>query len=688
MSHLLTIKPAFLSALLGLPAKAVAQVTQKLDGLVKDPSPDGHSKKHLSHLPGKLHRLRSGDYRVIYTYDERYVSVLALRRREKDTYDEAPECENLGGLDSVAAEATPAPHVWAKPSKPVHESKPLPVPITEELLSALRVPAHLFKRLLAVRTEDELLDCPDVPDEVKLRVDQAVFETPLKLVLEQPDLVVPAASDLVRFREGDLLGFLLKLDPEQEAFVRKNLSGTGPSLLKGGPGTGKSTVAIYRVRELVRTLPRIPAEPRILFTTYTNALVAFTKQLLEQLLGDQAALVDVRTADSLVRAIVGGECDGEILGGNEATAAVAEAASRATFAGNALALEAQRQAVRRLSPDYLREEICRVIEGRALRSLEEYLAAPRPGRLVPFSSNQRKAVWAVRERLNETLLAGRRWTWERLRRRALEKVEAKPDRWLYDAVVVDEAQDLDPVVLRLLTTVCAQPSRLFVTADANQSIYGSGFSWKDVHESLRFQGGRTGTIRTNHRSTREIAEAARAYLRDGVLEEVEETTRYEHSGALPAVREVRTPEDEAKLLARFVREATRAERLPTSSAAVLVPSEKSGKSLAEALSTAGIPAEFMPGTKLDLRKPVVKVVTLKSAKGLEFPVVALAGFTGPHGDSHLRGAGDEGEEVRRRERRTYFVGMTRAMRALLVIRPEKTSNPLLGGFAGEHWNLG
>ena len=81
----------------------------------------------------------------------------------------------------------------------------------------------------------------------------------------------------------------------------------------------------------------------------------------------------------------------------------------------------------------------------------------------------------------------------------------------YDAVVIDEAQDLDPSALRLLVRLCDKPNRIFITADANQSIYGSGFNWSDVHEHLRLQG-RTSILRVNYRSTREIGEAAQSYL--------------------------------------------------------------------------------------------------------------------------------------------------------------------------------
>jgi superfamily I DNA/RNA helicase len=74
---------------------------------------------------------------------------------------------------------------------------------------------------------------------------------------------------LLRFTEGELLGFLLKLNPEQEKFVTWALNASGPTLLKGGPGTGKSTVALYRVRALIETLKKSGvSQPKILFTTY------------------------------------------------------------------------------------------------------------------------------------------------------------------------------------------------------------------------------------------------------------------------------------------------------------------------------------------------------------------------------------------------------------------------------------
>ena len=94
---------------------------------------------------------------------------------------------------------------------------------------------------------------------------------------------------------------------------------------------------------------------------------------------------------------------------------------------------------------------------------------------------------------------------------------------------MDEAQDLDPPLLRLLLQLCKSPSRFFITAHANQSIYGSGFNWSDVHEALKFSG-RTSVLRANYRSTREIGEAAQSYLSTGILDDEPIEYKYMQNG--------------------------------------------------------------------------------------------------------------------------------------------------------------
>ena len=96
----------------------------------------------------------------------------------------------------------------------------------------------------------------------------------------------------------------------------------------------------------------------------------------------------------------------------------------------------------------------------------------------------------------------------------------------------------------------------------------------------------------------------------------------------------------------------------------------------------------MASKKLDLKRQGVKFITLKAAKGLEFPIVAIAGFLDTTYPSIAKGTPVAVSiEILHKERRILYVGITRAMRALLVVVPAENYSPLLQDFALQQWNL-
>lgn len=687
MSFTLSFREGFLSELLALPAKEQAQVNNKLQALLQDPRPDGVTKKQLKYLDRKVSRLRSGDFRVFYTYDDRYVSLLKVVRRTESTYDEDVDADFFGGPPESQPQNASAAGSYVQRPPRESTSRLLSRALDAEFLNQLQVPREHHNRLAAVSDEDALLSLQGVPDEILLRVHQASFERPPETVLREKELVATTVDDLFRYRDGDFLAFLLRLSAEQEKYVSWALEGSGPTLVKGGPGTGKSTVALYRVRAMLESLKKAgePA-PRVLFTTYTNALVTFSEHLLRSLLGQDARFVDVKTADSIALSIVASRMGSpRIATQQELRQAIQKAMAAVRPEGSSLQKRASVDILSKLGVDYLLEEIGSIIEARRLTTFEAYRDARRQGRRVALSESQRMLVWTLRDAFNQELKRVAKTTFHQVRAYAAQLVEQGHGPPKYDAVIVDEAQDLDPSVLWILASLAKSPNRVFLTADADQSIYGSGFRWTDVHDQLKFKG-RTGVLRANFRSTREVGEAARAYIGEGTLEEEPAPTEYVHSGPLPVVRHVSTRAGQADLLVRFFRDAARELRLPIWAGAVLAPTEKAGELIAAELSASGIPARFMSGRELDLGAQAVKVITLRSAKGLEFPSVALAGFEDPY-PFVRRDAGEE-EKIERtiQERRTLFVGMTRAMRALLLCVPETTSSSLLAGFSNELWN--
>ncbi|MER3403854.1 MAG: DNA helicase UvrD [Chloroflexota bacterium] len=698
----------FLQQLQGLPPKDVSLVLTKVGMLSQDPRPDGKIKKCLRSSKKGVCRIRAGDYRILYTFERDWVYLLAVDHRKvvfkKPVDGLVPDgppvppltADKVADLETLAIESdeeeekeeefVPLGAALAPDAPQQQTNNDLPRTLDETFLRDLHVPDDHIPALVACRTLDDLIRAP-VPEPIRNLVFDNLVKPDYDQVAEGPQLVVESLDDLRRHAAGELVTFLLKLDPEQERFVRWQL-GEGPALLKGGPGTGKTVIALYRVREVLRQArQKGQPRPRILVTTYTNALVNAAQEMLKTLLGAaDAELVEVRTVDNLVADIVrSAGLSGKCVDDGIVRDQVRKAIQRLRSGG---ADDAELAAsIRQLSPDYILEEIERVIIGRELDTLEAYLAEERRGRRVRLSAQQRRAIWRVMEIRQELMHAKHHPpTFAENRQLAADLVRAGKGPEPYDAVVIDEAQDLDPVAIRMLVALCKPGGDLLITADGNQSIYGAGFSWRRVHEDLRFRG-RTGVLRKNYRSTKELAKAVASYLH-GAEEDEEIRAEQEavRSGPVPALVRLADPVLEADELVGWLREAARRQRVGLGCLAVLVPSNQIGECLEITLCNRGLPATFMPSQEVKLETTEVKVLTFHAAKGLEFPVVAVAGLY-PSGDflAPLMEGAEQAEEKLALKRRVLYVAMGRAMRELRVFVPARHASPLLTGFDEQHW---
>jgi mRNA-degrading endonuclease RelE of RelBE toxin-antitoxin system len=680
----ITIKPTCMRELLAFPADRAAVLWDKINLLVTDPLPDGKVKKKLRGAEG-IYRLRVADHRVFYQFGDGWVSLLGIRRRREDTYDSMPS-EGSPALPPDAEvdldellEEKPLPQFMFSS---VAQTQPLPIEITREWLKELGIPASTHATLIRCRSEDDLLEAA-VSSEVLARVVDAIFPPSLRRVATQPDLIVPSPEHLVRYKEGDLLGFLLNLDAEQRKLTSWALS--GPTMVTGGAGTGKSTIALYRVKEVLDRAGSTGKE-RLLFTTYTRALLTVTKQLLQQLLTpDQLTRVEVSTCDRVALSVVRSQRQVGVVESDREALRRLKALRKTFHVSNASAFEArlQARALARLSDQYLLEEFDWIITGRGLATLDQYREAPRSGRGVPFAARLRTAVWE----LYEAFSAGR--TSERfpdLRNEALAIVRKGDWNDPWDYVFVDEAQDLSPGALSLLAETCRTPEGLFFAADNKQSLYSRNYNWMSANPRLQFRG-RTAVLRRNYRSTAEIDRAAFSLLLPEGGELLEPSMSV-HEGPMPVlVRGIR-PEQEAEWIGRFVRQFSKHLHLKQSAAAVLVPTADIGKGMASALSDHGLPSKYFDGRDLDLRQDVVKVISLFSAKGLEFPLVVVTGFYA--GTYPVAEDFEESElfaERMRHERRLLYVGFTRAMRGLMVVVPAGCRHEALIRLDASQWHV-
>ena len=698
----ITFKPSFLTQQNELNREQRDAIGRALNELERDPiSPRGDTIKKLSGYTN-VYRYRLGDYRLLYAANAtaEMIQLLAVGPRG-NVY----EGFNYHGWNAPGAAVEFGPELsgrpeWVPPSEWFRPpSAPLPRRLTPELLERWRVDAVHHAALVDCRTEDDLFNLMTVPEEVVTLVLDALTSPTADRLADQPDYVLFDPADLDRYAEGTLAGFLLRLDEEQEPLTRWALR--GPTLVKGGPGSGKSTVALYRARAVVdHHRQREGRLPSVLFTTYTNALTNVSESLLRQLLADTVKPTKdgklprefrVSTLDKTAQWIAKGGGEKYDMADDRARREALHAARammRPTAFGQAELLAAYGQ-VKDLRDDYVLDEFDWVIEGQNCRAPADYLRADRTGRGAAFTQERRAAVWRLYEAYRAQLAADGRITWGELTQRAIDRVKSGEFRHRYDYVIVDEAQDLKPAGLRLAVELCRSSSGVFLTADANQSLYNRGFRWRAVHDALALSG-RTRALRRNYRSTRPIALAA-AEIMAGDGQSVDDETlaqEYVHSGPRPVLYGARSHSDEWRQIAAWIGAVARETRLPVSAAAVLVPSSEVGRPLADALSDHGLPARFMASREFDLEAPGVKVTTLHAAKGLEFPLVAVA-----HVEAGRLPRGTEGMDAEEQaayeeaQRRLFYVGCTRAMRRLLVTYDRALPSPFLAGLSGERWEI-
>ena len=88
-----SVEKHFLKELSRLDKPAVARIKAGIDGLAENPRPEGKKIKSLRpplaiYSLIATHRLRVGDYRILYDIDDsaRRVILLAIRRRSEKTY--------------------------------------------------------------------------------------------------------------------------------------------------------------------------------------------------------------------------------------------------------------------------------------------------------------------------------------------------------------------------------------------------------------------------------------------------------------------------------------------------------------------------------------------------------------------------------------------------------------------------
>lgn len=254
----------------------------------------------------------------------------------------------------------------------------------------------------------------------------------------------------------------------------------------------------------------------------------------------------------------------------------------------------------------------------------------------------------------------------------VERVIHSVDRKLipsaqYDAVLIDEGHDFKPEWFKLVVQMIHPDSNsLLVLYDDAQSIYSGQKKTRFSFSSVGIQAkGRTTILKLNYRNTTEILAVARAFADDLLspadAEEDQAPTVLPMSagrrGPKPLLVKLPTLHEEAEFLAQRLGEANKL-GMPWSDMAVIYRRYGIGQKLVDVLTRKGIPVQWPQG-KRNGYSPThdsVKLITMHSSKGLEFPLVCIPAI----------GAPARNDEDIRDEARLMYVAMTRATCELVM----------------------
>jgi DNA helicase-2/ATP-dependent DNA helicase PcrA len=459
------------------------------------------------------------------------------------------------------------------------------------------------------------------------------------------------------------------VNPEQMQAIRCM---DRPTLVQAGPGTGKTRTLTYRIASLISEYGTHPG--RITAVTFTRKAAREMRERLAGLLSpDQAAACWVGTFHQLGSRILQHFHDRSVA---ERRSAVLDEEEALTLFRLALKSSEVRsdprgtrwlfQEVSKLKHDFLNEGGTRV-EGGILAAYALYEDHLRKQNACDLDDLLVTPVRLLRENPSEAAwLAGE----------------------YAEHLLVDEFQDVNRAQYELVRLLAGDTGKgLFVIGDPDQAIYG--FRGADVRFFHRFSQDfpavRHIRLTRNYRSYETILKAGRDVL---ACEEAQEPLIAAKTGSTPIrVVHVPTAATEAEFIVRTIDAAlggTSFYSLDTRKIhagrnglgfkdfAVLYRLNAVGDALEEAFQSSNIPFQRVrranpreEAEELDPRADAVTLMTIHASKGLEFPVVFVAGCEDgiiPYTPTDGRREFDLEEE-----RRLLYVAVTRAEEDLFLI---------------------
>lgn len=480
-------------------------------------------------------------------------------------------------------------------------------------------------------------------------------------------------AELRRVFEEGLEGWRVFLHPEQRKIAYRDYS--GPAMVRGGAGTGKTVVAMHRAKYLADEIGKDPtrAGQRVLLTTFTTSLAHDIEQNLRTLcpehLDARPPRIEVINLDRWVSQFLKRKnFEREVAFFGEARERL-DQIWQEVFDDHELP--------EGLTEAFVRAEWAQIVQAKGLTDQKSYLKASRAGRGTPLDRRKRAVLWDLFADYRARMISDRLAEPDDAYREATEILHAEAPNLPYISVIVDEAQDMGEQAFRLVRAIVPESptgdrNSLFIVGDAHQRIYARRASMSGCGISVR---GRSKRLRLNYRTTQEIRAWAVSVL-EGVsvddLDEGTDTLRGYVSllhGVAPQLVACASETEELERLAAWVK-GLPADQVNLSAIGVLCARRADVDRVQGALQAAGIPSVILNSGADDRSRDGVRISTMHRAKGLEFFAVAIPFLAEdafpPLGALRTAVDAADREDIITQHRSLLHVAATRAKKALRI----------------------
>ncbi len=440
-----------------------------------------------------------------------------------------------------------------------------------------------------------------------------------------------------------------------------------------GAGTGKTVVAMHRARWLAEKV-FTKENDRILFTTFTKNLAADIKENLRKLCSsDIMKKIDVINLDAWVIQFLKKH-------GYHYTLIFQE--NTGPYWQNAINLA---PADMDMDESFYPQEWAQVIQAQGITSCDEYLKASRVGRKKKLPRLMKQKIWSVFEEYRAQLNAKGLKEMTDAVRDARILLKNKGDILPYQAIIVDEAQDMGMETFKLIRQMIPESrgelkNDLFIVGDAHQRIYRHKVVLSRCGINIQ---GRSKKLKINYRTTEETRKWAVKLLEgkavddlDGGLDSQKGYKSLLH-GDSPEIRCFNSFTEEVQFIAAYLKELTK-EGVDVNTVCLVARTNDLLKQYESALQERGIKTYLIKRSVAEDRKAVgLRLATMHRVKGLEFDDVIIAsvndGIVPLPLSSIVDSSSELAEESENLERALLYVSATRAKKKVLMTSYGKKS---------------